>query len=118
MFKSFCNGLLLFRSSSWLSAILRFRVIVILSFYNSMLLLYLSDIKICYMKSVVLLHPFLYFFVCSLCLCTCSIYLIQLNLYLNMIVRFLLGQKNNSLHIRGPWELVHGNSFVHAVAIL
>ena len=54
----------------------------------TMLLLYLSDIKICYMKPIVLLHPFFYFFVCSLCLCTCSIYLIQLNLYLNMIVRF------------------------------
>lgn len=38
-----------------------------------MLLLYLSDIKICYMKPVVVLHPFFNFFVCSFSLSTCKI---------------------------------------------
>ena len=65
-----------------------------------MLLLHLSNIQVCYMKIIVLLNPFLDFFICSSRLCTCSINLIQINLYLNMIIWFLLGQKNNSLHMR------------------
>lgn len=72
---------------------------------------------ICYMKPIVLLHPFFYFFVCSLCLCTCSIYLIQLNLYLNMIVRFCWGRRTTvstcveasellSFYLVGLWKHV------------
>lgn len=71
----------------------------------TMLLLYLSDIEICYMKPIVLLHPFFYFFVCSLCPCTCSIYLIQLNLYLNMIVRFCWDRRTtvSTFAVFGNW---------------
>ena len=43
-----------------------------------MLLLYLSDIKICYMKAVVFLHPFFNFFVCSFSLSTCEIKFIHI----------------------------------------
>jgi hypothetical protein len=64
-----------------------------------MFLFYLSNVQICYMKSIVLLHPFLNFLVCSLRLSTCSINLIQINLYLNMIIWLLLGQKNNRLDV-------------------
>ena len=89
----------LFLRTSRLSAILRFWLIVIFTLNNPMFLFYLSNVQICYMKSIVLLHPFLDFFVCSFCFCTCSIYLIQFNLYLDIIVRLLLGQKNNSLNM-------------------
>ena len=58
------------------------------------------------MESVVLLHPFLDFFVCSLRLSTCRINLIQINLNLDMIIRFLLGQKNYRLHMSPHREVV------------
>ena len=45
------------------------------------------------MESVVLLHPFLDFFVCGLRLSTCRINLIQINLNLDMIIRFFVGTK-------------------------
>ena len=65
-----------------------------------MLLLYLSNVQICYMKSVLFLHPVLNLLVRSLCFSTCSINLIQINLNLDMVIRLLLGQKNNSLDLR------------------
>lgn len=64
-----------------------------------MFLLHLSNVQICHMKSIVFMHPFFDFLVCGLCLCTCSINLIKINFYLNMIIRPLLGQKN-SLDVR------------------
>ena len=61
----------LFLRTSRLSAILRFWLIVILALYDSMLLLYLSNVQICHMKSIVFLHPLLNLFVCCLSLRTC-----------------------------------------------
>lgn len=65
-----------------------------------MFLLHLSNVQICHMKSIVFMHPFFDFLVCGLCLCTCSINLIKINFYLDMIIRPLLGQKNDSLDVR------------------
>ena len=56
---SILNRLYLLFRTSQLSAILRLRLIVILSFYNAMLLLHLRNIQIRDMKSEVVLHPFL-----------------------------------------------------------
>ena len=42
----------------------------------------------------------------------------KLHINVDITVGFFVGQKNYRLDIRGPWELVHGNGFVHAVAIL
>ena len=90
---------LLFRASGLL-AVRRLRLVIVFPLYDSMFLFHLSNIQVCYMKSVVLLHPFFDFLISSLCLSASSINLIQINLYLNMIIWFLLGQKNNSLHMR------------------
>lgn len=96
---SLFNSTNFFLRTSRLSTILRFRLVVILSFYNSMLLLYLSNVQISYMKTIVLLHPILYFFIRSLRLNTRSINLIQIDFYFYVIIRLLLEQKNNRLNM-------------------
>lgn len=54
-----------------------------------MLLLYLSNIQICHMKSIVFLHPFLDLFVCCLSFRTCKIKLIHIYFYIDMVLCFM-----------------------------
>ena len=89
---------LLFRASRLL-AIRRLRLVIVLPLDDPMYLLNLSNIQIRHMKSILLLNPILDLLIRSLSFSACSINLIQIYLYLDMIIRFLLGQKNNSLII-------------------
>ena len=81
--QSILYSLNLFLQTSRLSAILRFWLIIVLSFYDSMLLLYPSNVQICHMKSIVFLHPFLDLFVCCLNFRTCKTKLAHIDLYLD-----------------------------------
>ena len=94
---------LLFRASRLL-AICRLRLVIVLPLDDPMYLLNLRNIQIRHMKSMVFLHPVLNFFIRSLCLSTCCIDLIQINLYLDMIIRLLLGQTNNRLDVARVYE--------------
>ena len=86
-------------SASRLLAIRRLRLVIVLPLDDPMYLLNLSNIQIRHMKSILLLNPILDLLIRSLSFSACSINLIQIYLYLDMIIRFLLGQKNNSLII-------------------
>jgi len=92
------NRLNLLFGTSGLLTIRRFRLIIVFPFDDPMLLFHLRNIQIRHMKSMVFLHPVLNFFIRSLCLSTCCINLIQINLNLDMVIRLLLGQTNNRLN--------------------
>ena len=74
--------------TSRLPTVLRLCFVIILSLVNPMLLLYLGNIEIRHVKSVLFLHPITYLSISCLCLCTCSINLIKIDLYLDMIISF------------------------------
>ena len=82
-----------------LFTVFRFGFIVVLTFDDPMFLLHLRNIQIRNMKPVFFLNPFLYLLIGRLSFRTRRIDLIQIYLYLDMIVRFLLGQTNNRLPV-------------------
>ena len=88
---------LIFRASR-LFTVRSLWLVIVFPLNDPMLLFHLGNIEIRDMKSILLLNPILDLLIRSLSFSACSINLIKIYFYLDMIIRFLLGQKNNRLN--------------------
>ena len=80
------------------NAILAFREIIVDTLYNTAFAFRLCDIQVCHMESVLLLHSFLDFFICSLTLGGCQIQLVHIDLNADMMLRLIAQQVLSALH--------------------
>lgn len=97
--QSLPNYLLFLLRTLRLLCILRFWKIKILPHIQSTFSSYLCNVKIRYHHSRMLHHILLDFSISSFRLCTRNVQFIQFQIHLDMIVRFLLGQKNYRLDV-------------------
>ena len=107
--KSFLNCPCLFLWTSRLFRIRRFRFVIVLPLDDPVLPLYLGNIQVRHMKSVLFLHPLLDLLVCSALPKPGHVQVFKREFNSDILTRYVsLGKLDNRLHVRSIWEHVHG----------